>query len=133
MDAQLGTAQASIPQVRALASRQGFPPIFVEDFDHYQRFEGLVQFRVTCAKLTFDTDDLAEGMAALTGLTLSGQPATLRMAQSVESGASREVSIMPSQYKEVQGRMVRMEQKRLFLEDPMTVISERAEQVQQPH
>ena len=87
---------------------------------------------MTCAKLTFDTDDLAEGMAALIGLELSGQSATFRMAQSVESGASREVSIMPSQYKEVHGRMVRIEQKRLFLEDPMIVISERAEQVQQP-
>ena len=68
-------------------------------------------------------------MAAATGLKLSGQPATFKIAQSVESGASREVTILPNQYKEVQGRMVRMEQKRLFLEDPMTVISERAEQV----
>ena len=66
-----------------------------------------MQFHVTCAKLTFDTDDLAEGMAAMTGLKLSRQPATFRIAQSVESGASREV------YQEVQGRMVRMEQKRL--------------------
>ena len=62
VDAQLGMAQVSIPQVHALARRHGFPPIFVEISDHYQRSEGLVQFRVTCAKLTFDTDDLAESL-----------------------------------------------------------------------
>jgi hypothetical protein len=46
VDAQLGTARVTIPQVHAIVSRLGCPPVFIEVFDHFEKSEGLVQFRV---------------------------------------------------------------------------------------